>query len=578
MNRRFHVELAVQEAVDKARRSKAPDNVWVISEESARWAIQTVRRHKLAERIADWQEQDRKARRKHAGGAPVTFSDEALLVIMVLAARPQKPMHGTVFAHGLFRGLPESVRDELGIPEGAALTDELGREAEEQAVRRRLHRIIEAMDPWPLQTYRRLTPSQLQEREVLSHNVFGARHRRLVTFCNLLLHISYLALPRRFRRRWKGSVSIDATKIPAFSKGPEVDKATGDVVLAAVEPDAGWYVRDDESTWAREASLVIMGHDEPLDPRSFPFLIIGMAPLHRPGAQPGLNAIEAIRSLHNRKMPKGLAATDDAYVHSVPENYQLPLQAYGYEMLTSYRDDQLGVQGNVAGALMVEGSFYCPAMPEPVINATRDKRKSRISYERWQELLDARDAYRLKPKEAPDAEGKQRLQCPAAGTCPSAKCAMKPASETKPSARTRIHVTATVKNNPPLVCRQQTITVGPEDAAKLRQRLVYGSEEWRRKYKHLRSNIEGANGYAKDSAFENIADPKRRRMRGTAMQSVLVAFQLMGSNLRKIDGFVSDLAKHVQQANKLIARRPRRSRHTPISAFRSAPLPVGPSP
>ena len=35
-----------------------------------------------------------------------------------------------------------------------------------------------------------------------------------------------------------------------------------------------------------------------------------------------------------------------------------------------YRDDQLGIQASTGGALLVEGTWYCPALPEPLITAT----------------------------------------------------------------------------------------------------------------------------------------------------------------------------------------------------------------
>ena len=35
-----------------------------------------------------------------------------------------------------------------------------------------------------------------------------------------------------------------------------------------------------------------------------------------------------------------------------------------------YRADQLGIQATPADALLVEGSWYCPALPEPLITAT----------------------------------------------------------------------------------------------------------------------------------------------------------------------------------------------------------------
>ena len=45
------------------------------------------------------------------------------------------------------------------------------------------------------------------------------------------------------------------------------------------------------------------------------------------------------------------------------------------------------------------------------------------------------------------------------------------------------------------------------------------------------------NGFIKDGAREAIDDAERRRIRGVAAQSVLVAFQLLAANIRKIERF-----------------------------------------
>jgi hypothetical protein len=49
-------------------------------------------------------------------------------------------------------------------------------------------------------------------------------------------------------------------------------------------------------------------------------------------------------------------------------------------------------------------------------------------------------------------------------------------------------------------------------------------------------------GYFKDGAREAVDDPERRRIRGVAAQSVLVAFQLFAGNIRKIDKFLTKSA------------------------------------
>ena len=69
----------------------------------------------------------------------------------------------------------------------------------------------------------------------------------------------------------------------------------------------------------------------------------------------------------------------------------------------------------------------------------------------------------------------------------------------------------------------------PAAGAKFFQCLPLGTPEHGKVYATLRNAVEGMNGFLKDSAFEGIADPQRRRVRGVAAQSVLVAFQILGT-------------------------------------------------
>lgn len=162
MKNPFAADLTTVESIERAQDATAPPKHWTIDDASAQWAITTVRKYGLARRISQWKSDDVEMLGRHAGGASTRFSDEALLVVMLLAARHQKPMLATIFAEGLFHGLSATVREELDLPESA--TDELGRLAEERNVRTRLHRIIDVMDPTPAPTYKRLTPDELEQK------------------------------------------------------------------------------------------------------------------------------------------------------------------------------------------------------------------------------------------------------------------------------------------------------------------------------------------------------------------------------------------------------------------------------
>jgi hypothetical protein len=309
-----------------------------------------------------------------------------------------------------------------------------------------------------------------------------------------------------------------------------------------------------------------MGGDDPQAARTFPYLVAGMAPLHKPGHGPGANAVLALASIARRSHPAGVAAADRAYSNEKPENFQLPARALGYELVLDYRVDQLGIQGSYAGALLIEGAWFCPSIPKPLVNATVDFRAGRIDEQLWRERITARQPYLFRPKAAPDSEGHVRLVCPAADGAPTARCDLKPRSITdKTAGRPRIFLTDDIGANPPKVCRQQSVTFPPEVGAKHAQAFQYGTARWQASYSTLRNTIEGLNGVAKDGAHEALGDASRRRVRGVAAQSVLVALLIFATNLRKIDKF-KELAV-VDDSGDGAQIRPRRRLTKPLQEY-----------
>ncbi|MEV0113257.1 hypothetical protein AB0H77_08400 [Streptomyces sp. NPDC050844] len=49
-----------------------------------------------------------------------------------------------------------------------------------------------------------------------------------------------------------------------------------------------------------------------------------------------------------------------------------PRPSPGFKPVYDYRTDQLGKQAETQGAILVEGTWYCPSMPQPLIDATKD--------------------------------------------------------------------------------------------------------------------------------------------------------------------------------------------------------------
>jgi len=547
-------------------------------------AAQLVDLMKVDDAIQAWREEERRG----PGGRPETFPVRALLVSMVLCATTRQPLLATDMCDVLFAQISPAMRVKLGVPDSPEHLDCKGHDAVYRNVRTRLHTLLDLMDPSVLPKNRCLTPSAFEEAVALRRSVrtkgdCEVRHQRLSWFVNQILEASFRMLPREFRRRWKGSVAVDSTVVEAFArqelrargKGKASERA---LLMHSADPDAAWYTRDSDGRdipgtpnkkpiWGYDLSIVVAGNDDPNSEAAIPSLVVGMAPLHRPSHAPGANAMIALASIATRGHPAGWLAGDRAYSSAKPENFQLPARSLGYRPVLDYKDDQLGVQASFGGFLQIEGEWYCPSIPEVLINATRDLREGLIDEASYRERLDERWRYRVHAKSRPDAEGHIRMCCPASyGT---ARCELKPASMTLDTrGKLRIPVRSDVRADPPPACTQGSLTVPPEAGAKFSQELLFGSPEWHAFYAILRNSVEGFNGFVKDGAREALGDAQRRRVRGVAAQSILVAFLLFGANLRKIGAFLRERAAIEAGTLSTIRGLPRRRRTKALDEWR----------
>jgi hypothetical protein len=200
---------------------------------------------------------------------------------------------------------------------------------------------------------------------------------------------------------------------------------------------------------------------------------------------------------------------------------------------------------------LVEGSWYCPALPGPLITATTGLRDHAITRDLYDQQITARACYQLKRKDGPDAGGYRRLSCPAAGHRPRLICPLRQASTSPRDGRPKV---LQPPAEPPRICTQTAITIAPDIGARYRQDLPYGSPAWHKTYATLRNTIEGLNGYAKDPAHQALAQPARRRVRGIAAQSLFTALLLMAANIRKIRAWraltTRDKARITQRARR----------------------------
>jgi hypothetical protein len=170
-------------------------------------------------------------------------------------------------------------------------------------------------------------------------------------------------------------------------------------------------------------------------------------------------------------------------------------------LVLDYTKTQLGHQGSYEGMILVDGNWYCPGMPEKLVNATRDRLNKKIDEDTHRARLEERWKYAIVPKAGPDAGGHVRLRCPASNPTPVARCELKPRFVRQSTlGRVRIPVTDALRSHPPAICVKESITVPPDAGAKYLQPLFHESDEWHAVYGSLRAGVEHMNGYVKRTA------------------------------------------------------------------------------
>ncbi len=493
----------------------------------------------------------------HATGRPRPLPVRAVLTALLCLALDDRPLFLTEATRLLFCELSEASRRLLGVP--GTVTTHRAFLAACRRVRYCFHAVCSVIDPSPLPKNRRLIQEELARRtRPMTPAQAQALRGRLEAFINGLLEASISVITGEEREAYDGCTGLDATPVPLFSRGPS--KRAG---LCASDPDGGWYVREGDHreredgkgkplrkiAWALEATIAATARP-PGAPPGCPNLAAGLA-LTRPGEDPGGTGARVLASVAARGHKPGWLGYDRAYTQALPGRFHLPARALGYKPVMDYRDDQLGIQANTGGAILVEGTWYCPALPGPLITATTRLRGHAITRDLWDQQITARACYQLKRKDGPDADGYQRLTCPAAGKHPRLMCPLHQVSLSPRDGRPKV---LQPPPEPPKICTQTAITIAPDTGARYRQDLPYGSPAWHKTYATLRNTIEGLNGYAKDPAHQALAQPARRRVRGIAAQSIFTALLLMAANIRKIRAWraltASDKARITRRARR----------------------------
>lgn len=526
-------------------------------------ALRVVDLADVVDTIAEWREHDTVGR--GAGGRPAVISDRAALTIFMLLACAHRPLHVRQGALMLARQLDEEGLALLGITPPVGHTG--GADDWYQRLWRAIHRILDVIDPYPAPRNRRLTAEEITElKNARDPAVQTIRRLRLDWVSNRLIEATWQLLPRRVRRAERTNVCIDATPVRAHARGRKTSDAT-------TEPDAGWYVREGEHLdtgdpnkrhkYGWEIHLAVACTNDPLKPATGPLMVTGVS-FDRPGKRIAENAMTILTSMTDRGYPPGLIATDRAYwPNSQPDKLQLPARALGWNNINDYKETERGVKAGHAGGIQVEGAWYCPSMPQPLITATIDYLQHKtIDKAIWKQRIEERARYMLKAKENPDADGHQPLRCPAVGPSATAACPLRPASMTPTATAAKRARITSPPEHPDRICTQTSVSFPPTAGAKYRQDYQFGSKQWADWYKTMRSTVEGFNGYVKDAAYEDLETPAKRRLRGRAAQHLLVTLLIVSANLRKLQSWSDQQTNPTKVAQIAARRETRRARQS----------------
>ena len=380
----------------------------------------------------------------------------------------------------------------------------------------------------------------------------------LTAICNDLLEAS---IPGEHKHA-STALAVDWTDLETFSRPPS--RGTSD----CADPEASWGHRsgggpgqDSELFFGYYASAATMMREEhgPAVPELARRMTV--CSCH---ADPVRALVPVLTAMPAAGIPLGDILADSGYAHRDAEAWAIPLSGAGAQLVQDLHPLDRGPRGTHQGAIISNGNLYCPATPRPLLELTP------LARDATPEQADAHDRqtaettrYKLGRITSDDADGYHRVACPAA--MGKIRCPLRPAS--MPLDRNRPEI-LTPPEHPPACCRQQTITVPPDVAAKTRQKHDYPSKPHRKSYAR-RTGAERTFSTAKDPATNNITHGWTRLM-GLTPITLWLACLLVVRNQRILTAWDARQADNARRAAAGLRPRP--------AAGAARPVPASPPP
>jgi hypothetical protein len=387
----------------------------------------------------------------------------------------------------------------------------------------------------------------------------GQPSQALQAACDDLIEAS---VPDQFKDA-SASLAADWTDMETFSRPP---LARGG---ECADPEASWGHRknnllrsENELSCGYYLTAAIMMPDEPGPP--VPELA-RRATLSSCRHDPVRAFVPVLTALPAAGIPLGDVLADSGYAHRDADAWALPLRRAGARLVQDLHPHDRGPKGTHHGAIISNGSLYCPCAPRPLLELGPLARSA------TKEQTAAHDAgtaelarYKLGRITADDADGYHRVQCPAA--MGKIRCPLRPSSMTLDRDRPEILVPP---GDPQACCTQQTITVPPDVAAKTAQKHDYPSAAHRRSYAR-RTGAERGFATAKDPASNNISRGWCR-LTGLTPLMLFTVTLLIVRNQRILQSWNARQEENQRRAAKGLPPKTRRRRRRTLASLATGP-------
>ncbi|MGH9092272.1 MAG: hypothetical protein ACRDZR_12990 [Acidimicrobiales bacterium] len=489
--------------------------------------------------------------RMPTGGRPRQLSVRALLVGVLLALADDRPAQLTR-VHEALVSLSNADRRRLGVT-----VLRLGRvhTLTYRQVERTFSVMTTTMDPTPVPSFAGVEPEDHAAHLAAAHA--GAPPDADVTLRAVVDLLCEASIPGQWRDA-SSSYAVDWTDHPAWSR----PVAKGEVALAA-DPDAGWGHCKSHAPGDRDrlffgwyAQAAVMVHDEGGPP--VPELVRRVV-LDAPSVDPPTAMAQVLVAVVSSGVRVTEVLADSGYSHRRAERWATPLRKVGIRLVQDLHPQDRGPKGAFEGAVCASGSLYCPCAPKALLSMSlpaRDSSPEQIAAhaERCAEL----DRWRFRPICTDDDDGYHRVQCPAAAN--RVRCPLKPDSMALGFDRPEVTDPPT---EPPMACRQATLTVPPTVNAATRQKHPYPSVALRLSYKR-RTSSERAFSTIKDCSSTDVRRGSSRLF-GRTKNLLMLTAAVVVRNLRVLDSFDGRRMEDTRRAAAGQPARTRRRRRTPLT-------------